>query len=181
MTTKTKPNTPTTKSQRKPKTLIMARPRLAAGPRYAAIPAEPAEPPLMSAPQYVTPVAHGEPFATWHSAGMADLVPVTVMFPRNLVEMYRHALAWVPPEGVTRTITLSPDLGNLTVDMNCEGFQFEEGVEFDVALPSDGDYIFQVLDEAADEVLVAMDRPPARTGPDQASTGPIAPASEEVL
>jgi hypothetical protein len=181
MTTKTKPNTPATKPQRETKSLIMARPELAAGPQNAAMPAEPAKPPLMSDPRHVTPVPHGEPYATWHRAGMADLVPLTILVPRNLVQMYRHALAWVPPEGVTRTIALSPDLGNLTVDLDCEGFQPEEGVEFHVGLPSDEDCVFQILDEAADEVLMAMDRPPARTGPDQASTGPIEPAGKEVL
>ncbi len=181
MTTKTKPNTPATKPQRKTKTLIMARPKLAAGPRYAAMPAEPAKPPLMSDPRLVTPVAHGERYGTRHSAGMADLVSVTLMLPRDLGDMLRHADVWVPPAGVTRTITLSLDQGYLTVDLDCDGYQPEEGVEFHVGLPSDGECIFQVLDEAADEVLLAMDRPPAITGSDLAATSPIEPAGKEVL
>jgi len=150
-------------------------------PRCDVAPAGPAEPPLMYDPRHVTPVAHGKPYATRHRAGMADLVPVTLMLPRDLGNMLRHALAWVPPEGVTRTITLSLDQGYLTVDLDCDGYQPEEGVEFHVGLPSDEDCVFEILDEAADEVLMAMDRPPARTGPDQASTGPITPAGEEVL
>lgn len=140
-----------------------------------------AQPPLQSDRRHVTPVTHGEPYATLHRAGMADLVPTTLLLPRELDYMLRHVLAWVSPEGVTRTVTLSLDHGSFTVDQNCDGYQPEEGVEFHVGAPSDGDCIRQVLDEAADEVLVAMGRPPARTGSALCAPDNNSPNPKEVL